>query len=553
MFLADKLLRDLERDFCEDLLIDSNDALLWLEYTNDSLDHNIKRHLRAFSFDYKSLYDSLKPELVIEALEVAMEEQREEWSDDLKKWIIDLVNLSLKSSVGQYEDNFYIQKNGVPTGGTLCVQLANMTVYYIMRKEVYHNEPLMSKITAIKRFIDDGSGFFSGTKRQFSEWITKINQLLFKYGLNIDEYTITDFNEFVAFLDIQFRFNANGRLETDLYRKPTDSRSYLQFGSAHPNHVYSSIVYSQCIRLRRIINCDDRLKMRIDELKLAFMDSHYPKKMVDNISNKVLKMERKLPKPHNSSNSSVVVPASTPSPKSIRMISTFGSDSDLLNVVRTFEPAFTSSPSFASNPDLASSTPENKLFKFVKRTGSSLRNKLVKTKHMALNIRKCKTLPCNKKNCQCCQIISDLDSFNINGQIIKPAAGSCTTYNIIYCFICKICQKCYVGRSVQQLNQRVGQHRRNYYDVLRDVNVARASQSNQNKNEDEYSLALHLVEDHKLFNKSDFSEVYRVFILDTCSPKILEIQEHRYIHKLRTVKPHGINSVDPFGIPLLKF
>ena len=57
-----------------------------------------------------------------------MDEHREEWSNELKKWIIDLVNFSLKSSVGQFEDNFYRQLNGVPTGGSLCVQLANMTV-----------------------------------------------------------------------------------------------------------------------------------------------------------------------------------------------------------------------------------------------------------------------------------------------------------------------------------------------------------------------------------------------------------------------------------------
>ena len=133
--------------------------------------------------------------------------------------------------------------------------------------------------------------------------------------------------------------------------------------------------------------------------------------MIENISEKVLKMERKLPKPHNSSNSSIVVPK-TPSPQHIRVVSTYGSDSDLLNIVTRFEPELTSSPSlsfYSSNPDLsnctgATKTPTSKrLFQFVKKTVSSLRNKLVKNKHLALNKNKHKTLTCNRKNCQCCR------------------------------------------------------------------------------------------------------------------------------------------------------
>ena len=41
---------------------------------------------------------------------------------------------------------------------------------------------------------------------------------------------------------------------TELLRKETDSRSYLYSGSTHPNHIYSRIVYSQRLRLRRSIN-----------------------------------------------------------------------------------------------------------------------------------------------------------------------------------------------------------------------------------------------------------------------------------------------------------
>ena len=35
------------------------------------------------------------------------------------------------------------------------------------------------------------------------------------------------------------------------------------------------------------------------------------------------------------------------------------------------------------------------------------------------------------------------------------------------------------------------------------------------------------------------------------SPNNLDVNEHKYIHKLKSIRPFGINCNDPFGIPLL--
>ena len=262
-------------------------------------------------------------------------------------------------------------------------------------KEVYSDPALMANITALKRYIDDGNGFFSGTQAEFSEWIAEINTKLLKYGLNIDESTIAEPSEYGSFLDIQFCFSADGNLETDLYVKPTDARTYLKYGSAHPNHIYSGIIYSQCFRLRRIINSNSRLHIRIGELKQAFLNSNYPKNMIQNISDKVLKMERKLPAPDKSSNALTTSPE-LPSPikrPTIRVISTFGSDSDLVEIVGRFEPSLLSSPSFSnSSPDQTQRPPPICKKDWLSR--SSLRNKLVKTKQLALNKTNRRTSPC---------------------------------------------------------------------------------------------------------------------------------------------------------------
>ena len=117
------------------------------------------------------------------------------------------------------------------------------------------------------------------------------------YGLFIDESVIKDVGEYVPFLDIQYCFDIHGQLQTDLYVKPTDARSYLNFNSAHPRHTFSGIVYSQCLRLRRIINDQHRLARRLNELLAAFDKSGYPEELLMNIRNKVQRMERRLDTP----------------------------------------------------------------------------------------------------------------------------------------------------------------------------------------------------------------------------------------------------------------
>ena len=44
-------------------------------------------------------------------------------------------------------------------------------------------------------------------------------------------------------------------------------------------------------------------------------------------------------------------------------------------------------------------------------------------------------------------MISEKEAFNYNDNIVRPAGGSCKSYNIIYLFVCGHCDKHYVGRS----------------------------------------------------------------------------------------------------------
>ena len=434
------------------------------------------------------------------------------------------------ASIAKFKDKFYRQKKGVPTGGSLCVQLANITVYHLMRKAVYDKPNLMSNVKEAKRYIDDGAGFYSGSKRSFEVWMNQVNRNLNPFGLFIDESDIKDVGEYVPFLDIQFCFDIHGQLQTDLYVKPTDARSYLNFNSAHPRHTFSGIVYSQCLRLRRIINDQDRLARRLDELLAAFDKSGYPKELLKSIRNKVEMTERRFKAP-------VDVNAIEEEAKPIVIVSCNGSDEKLVQSLRKYENDLASTNSFKNTV--------KPLFQYVQKTDANVGNKLSVLKSIALGSKKGDTIPCRQhRNCKCCKLIKGVFVENINGYSVTTAPGNCKSKNLIYLVSCVLCDKSYIGRTVQQLHNRMSGHRECFYKILRNDDEV-------DESKDDYSLGLHLTNEHSCVNRTDFDEHYNVSILENCSPADLEKKEHIYIHRFSTLYPLGLNKVNPFGLPLL--
>ena len=54
-------------------------------------------------------------------------------------------------------------------------------------------------------------------------------------------------NNCISFLDLKVKL-IDGKLETNLYMKPTDCHQYLHYLSSHPEHTRRSTVYSQTLR-----------------------------------------------------------------------------------------------------------------------------------------------------------------------------------------------------------------------------------------------------------------------------------------------------------------
>ena len=143
----------------------------------------------------------------------------------------------------------------------------------------------------------------------------------------------------------------------------------------------------------------------------------------------------------------------------------------------------------------------------------------------------------------CCKLIGSEKKDIVNGLSVPCAPGNCKTKNIIYLVTCKLCDKPYLGRTVQCLCDRMSGHRCNFYKVLNNEEIDESS--------DDYSLGLHLAHEHGCGNRGDFNKHFQVQIVENCSPSSLEKKEHLYIHKFKTLYPVGLNKNNPFGLSIL--
>ena len=110
-----------------------------------------------------------------------------------------------------------------------------------------------------KRFIDDILIIWLGTEEEFITFMKTINSLhpTIKFSC---EYNIKE--RFTTFLDTKITI-INNRIETDLYRKPTDQVQYLLPSSSHPSHIFTNVPFSLALRLVRIVSQRERLIDRL--------------------------------------------------------------------------------------------------------------------------------------------------------------------------------------------------------------------------------------------------------------------------------------------------
>lgn len=540
-----RFLKPLQDKFCPNLVQDSTQWLLWLEERDNLIERGVGT--KGFSWDFVALYDNLHPDLVITALKHAIEQTDCNWTQGEIDWLIDLVEISIRNAYARYGKNWFKILKGIATGGNISVTLANITVAYCLDLVFKQLGGPPSDLIGYRTFVDDIGGLWKGTADDFVVFSERVNQLLFELsGLSIKDpsqkkWDINDGDTFTVFLDVKFRFDPVNGLVTDVNIKKTDARAYLNFDSYHPQHMFPSIVYSQMLRYRRIINSESVLKLRLEELSKYFLMSGYPKKMVHSVMTDVLGRKRSLQykKKNNLPPFQVTwVTTYTPASKVIQDI--VNSTNDALKLSKTWEN-------------------DRKPVGIVHRRAPNLGSKLFKRRVLSLNGHestsstgsvRCTTAEVASKKrgpkCKTCGMMSNKSVIKstANGKTFKTPPADCNSNNVIYLAECRLCGMQYTGRTVQLLRNRISGHRL----WMNKAKSPKVEGKNDFINEDEAALSDHLKSVHNLSTSDDFDKNLEFTVIKFCDPRDLENSEFKSICDMKTSSPFGLNIAKPFGL-----
>jgi hypothetical protein len=538
-FLVWQWLGPLARDYAIDLVKDSTAALIKLEDFSEAT--KVDNSMLSFSIDVVSLYDSLNHKLVFEALDDAMEVCRPDWSPDFRKWVKDLLVASFKSAVVKFEDTWYAGVNGIPTGGIPSVDAGNISVYYVLKKLVYLVNVKPKELLFFLRFVDDGTGLWGGDHDSFLCWFQKLRQSsVAVYGLDFT-YSLNPVTENTQFLDIQYSFE-DGKLTTDLYKKETDANRFLNYSSFHPRHMFESIVYSQGIRYRRIINDDNLFLLRLVELRGFFIKSSYPEYLVDRALDKVRSRPRILQYKAKAKEEQPFVP----------WIVTYGAGFDEAKKM-----AVEVNEILANSSTWGDKTPERSMkVKVISRRSPNIKDLLFKRRSISMSSSETSlaTVPCTKpeerkrgRPCQSCMLMSGTPEIRNNDRTAKSAGGNCKSKGLIYAAQCVLCfiNNTYAGKTVQELHCRINAHRHSFFDILKLCNnIAENENPIELENVDDTNvLGAHLYLKHGKIEKSDFNKYFKFTILKFVMPSNIRIVEQSFIDSLNTLYPFGLNNV----------
>ena len=155
-------------------------------------------------------------------------------SDEMKvktESILGALDLCIKNNFFKFNSKIYQQVGGVGTGVKLAPPFACLGMGKFEDLAFSQDQELLERVLLWKRYIDDILMLFKGSRVQCQNLVNWLNTLMpgvvkFKFEYSEDK---------IEFLDLEIKIK-NGKLETDLYVKPTNKQLFLDYFSNHPEH-----------------------------------------------------------------------------------------------------------------------------------------------------------------------------------------------------------------------------------------------------------------------------------------------------------------------------
>ena len=223
------------------------------------------------TIDITAMYPSINRIKLLEALQIYYP------TDKLLPILLEFI---LNNSYCEFNNETYLQIQGIPMGDNASVCLANLfcSVYL---DQVINN---CKQITQYHRYIDDIFIIWNGTKNDLLPYI-KIWNLLSSLTLELVDVSPTTIN----YLDITiYKEEYTNKIQTSLFHKPISKFNYLSPSSCHPPHILSGWIYAEILRHYRLNTNPTIRYLKLNEFKKKLLTRGYKYRFLDPIFKKAL-------------------------------------------------------------------------------------------------------------------------------------------------------------------------------------------------------------------------------------------------------------------------
>lgn len=412
----------------------------------NNLPKSVEEDCLLTTFDISSLYSNIPHDLGLKAIEYWLNTFPDTIPrKDCKNLILECTRFILEHNVFLFNDAYFLQILGTAMGTKMAPTYATLTIAYLERtlyeqiNEKYGEVLKGYFVCNWKRYLDDCFIIWP-TRYGDVSTLHDILQSLHPYI----KFTCEKSNTCIPFLDISITLNA-GRIITDIYHKPTDSRQYLHFNSCHPRHTRTNVPYCLARRVCTIVTDPNLRDIRLEELRRSLSSRGYPYHLINDALLKAKSQDISVLRSTREKEAyNALLFISTHNPNNVDMFPIIKANTNVLQ----------------GSSRMKQVLEKSKLRKGT-RQAPNLKRMLVKSnfssQKQTYNVSKC-----NDKRCGTCNIIREGSSYtfahnNLSFQI--RANLSCASKNVIYVLECSTCQSAYIGQTSAGIRARVRVHK----------------------------------------------------------------------------------------------
>ena len=232
------------------------------------------------SYDVDSLFTNIPLDETINICinELFKDKSKKKVNGLSKAQIKELLKLATKQSFFMFNNNFYIQKDGVAMGNPLGPTLAN--AFLSFHEQNWLNKcPKQFRPIFYKRYVDDIFVLFENLD-QAEKFKTYLNNRHKNMSFTLE----VESNNKLSFLDIEiYRCDESKTFMTSLYRKPTFSGMYTNFKSFISIKYKYSLISSLLYRVFMICSNYESIITEIENLKIIWLKNAFPMRVIDRL------------------------------------------------------------------------------------------------------------------------------------------------------------------------------------------------------------------------------------------------------------------------------